>query len=232
MSKKKETKGPFIKKSGYVLALVEFIDIQRLNGFSIYNNDIYILPRKPTNETEAILAIKLNIFQKILQNAYLNNEDNIVNCKCEYIQTLRNCQPLKNIDEIHTLYIKYSFIINRIVNHLIEEGWTDNYILINVEPKGYNELEKTYPAPILTIPGGRMEEIDNDDFEECAFREFYEETLIHIKNSNYLCLTKDLLKCSKNSTYNHFNKKKNKNKKNIKISWYYSIKLFNPKFVD
>jgi hypothetical protein len=234
----------FTKRSGYVLALIDRNDIIRLNGFALYSSsednieeEIFILPRKSTNETEALLAIKLKTYQTILQSSqtysYFDN-DSKLNKECEILKALRSHCALSNIAEIQTLYIKYSFIINRIVNYLInDEDWKNDYILINIEPKGFGKLEKTYPAPILTLPGGTMEPIDNGDYEECAFREFYEETCINIKESNYLCITKDFLKCSKDTKFNHFTKIKNKNKNNntnLKISWYFSIKLFNPSF--
>ena len=54
-----------------------------------------------------------------------------------------------------------------------------------------------------------METCDNEDFEECAFREFFEETRIDIKDKEckYFCLTRDKLKCTKYSRFRHFNKK-------------------------
>ena len=60
-----------------------------------------------------------------------------------------------------------------------------------------------------------VEDKDNNNFEECAFREFFEETRINIRECKYICLTKDKLKCSKYTPFNHFNKK---NKRNYKYS--------------
>ena len=199
MYKKRNTKNDdVIKRSGYILALIDFQDVSRLNGISIVENEIYLFPRKPTEETEVLLCIKLNIFAKMLETAYNNSCEDILSpnsTKCEYINILKRCEHLQFIGEIDTLYIKYSYIVNRILIHLMEEDWSDNYILLNIEPKGYGRLERSYPAPLITIPGGTMEEKDNNNFEECAFREFFEETRIDIRSSKYICLTKDKLKC-------------------------------------
>ncbi len=235
MYKKRNTKNDdIIKRSGYILALIDFQDVSRLNGISILDNEIYLLPRKPTEETEVLLCIKLNIFVKMLENAYMNYSEDTLDTKsktCEYIDTLKRCEHLQFINSIDTLYIKYSYIVNRILLHLIEEDWIDNYILLNIEPKGYGKLERSYPAPLITIPGGTMEDKDNNNFEECAFREFFEETRINIRSSKYVCLTKDKLKCSKYTAFNHFNKKNKRNKLGYRISWFYSIKLIKPEIV-
>ena len=62
-----------------------------------------------------------------------------------------------------------------------------------------------------------MECKDNNSFEECAFREFYEETLIDINTLNYNILYVDKLKCNK---YLY-------NKNTYHVSYYFSIKLDN-----
>ena len=224
-----------IKRSGYILALIDFQDISRLNGIPIVDNEIYLFPRKPTEETEVLMCIKLNIFAKMLETAYMNSCKDILitgDTKCMYINILKRCEHLQFIGEIDTLYIKYSYIVNRILLYLIEEEWSDNYILLNIEPKGYGKLEKSYPAPLITIPGGTMEEKDNNNFEECAFREFFEETRIDIRSCKYVCLTKDKLKCSKYTAFNHFNKKNKRNKLGYRISWFYSIKLIKPEIIE
>jgi hypothetical protein len=238
MYKKRYTKNDdVIKRSGYILALIDFQDVSRLNGIPIIQNDIYVFPRKPTEETEVLLCIKLNIFLKMIEKANINNieeniEENKYNINCEYIEILKKNEYLQFINAIDTLYIKYSYIVNRILLHLIEEDWTDNYIILNIEPKGDGKLERTYPAPLITIPGGTREERDNNNFEECAFREFFEETRIDIRSSKYICLTKDKLKCSKYIAFNHFNKKNKRNKLAYRISWYYSIKLIKPEIIE
>ena len=222
------------KQSAYVLALIELTDIIKLNGESILDEDIYFIPRVRTNETEALLCIKLNCFLKMLQNAYLEQQEIIEQennkiSDCEYINKISGFEKIQFIQEVKKLCIKYSYIINRIVIHLIDEDWGENYILLNIEPKGNGHLEKIYPRPVITIPGGTMEKQDNNDFEECAFREFYEETCVNIKNTKYVCLAKDKLKCNKHMNhYKHFFKNNKKNKMVYKISWYYSIKILNP----
>jgi len=235
-SKKRNTKNDdIIKRSGYILALIDYQDVSRLNGIPIIENEIYIFPRKPTEETEVLMCIKLNILVKMLETAYMNSNDDLLvigETKCPYINTLKRSEHLQFIGEINTLYIKYSYIVNRILLHLIEEDWSNNYIILNIEPKGYGKLERSYPAPLITIPGGTMEEKDNNDFEECAFREFFEETRIDIKSNKYICLTKDKLKCSKYTAFNHFNKKNKRNKLGYRISWYYSIKLIKPEIIE
>ena len=207
-----------VKKSGYIISLVDINDIERLNGKSILSNDVFCIPRQKTNETESLIAIKLSVYYNMIQNAHIEDTDNITNCKCPYIQAIRDNILFNFIEDINFLYIKYSSIVNRILKTLIDNNYNNQYILLNIEPKGHGRLERIYPAPIISLPGGTMEYKDNNSFEECAFREFYEETLIDIKTLNYNILYVDKLKCNK-YLYN--------NKNTYHVSYYFSIKLDN-----
>ena len=142
----KSTKTSNFKRSGYILALIEYSDIQRLNGHPILDDEIYNLPRKPTDETESLICIRCNIFLKMLE--HVKEEKG-----CDYLSKIREYKEFSFIKDIDKLDMKYSFIINRIVLHLIEEGWNENYILLNIEPRGFGKLEKAYPTPLITIPG-------------------------------------------------------------------------------
>ena len=164
----------------------------------------------------------------MLDCAHLQPEDNIYKCVCDNILSIRNHSYLNYIIDANRIYIKNSYTVNRIVSTLIQDGWGDQYILLNIEPKGMtHELSQLYPAPLITLPGGTMESTDNGDFEYCAFREFYEETGIQIEKCNYVCISKDKLKCSKHQTPQSysFEKKHRALLKQFQISWFFSIKL-------
>jgi hypothetical protein len=233
MYRRRNTEEYISKRSGYVLAMVDYEDIIRLKGESIIENGIYIIPRDKTKETDALIVINIPILISILDNAYVNNYDNIYNNKCEYIKCMRKHPLLQFVNEVQTLYMKYVYTIYRIVNMLKEEGWIDQYVVLNIEPKGTGRLEKMYPAPVITIPGGTMENLDNNDYEVCAFREFFEETCINIEDCKYICIAKDRLKCNKHNSFNTFIKKHKHYKANgFQISFYYTIKLLYPNITD
>ena len=104
--------------------------------------------------------------------------------------------------------------------------------MFNIEPKGEGYLEKSYPVPRITIPGGTMEDKDFLDFEKCALREFKEETGLDI-TSCHEKLSREKFK--KGFRFTHFtNYKKqlrtfyvrNKNDNNTKyISMYYLMRI-------
>ncbi len=224
---RKDKKIHYTKRSSYVLALIDYADLDMCNAISIIDSKMYVIPREKTDETDALLAVQLHVYLEILQNAYILNEDNIDKCVCEYVLSIRNHFYLNYIVDSHRIYTKYSYTVNRIVNQLIQDGWDDQYILLNIEPKGLtSELERLYPAPLITLPGGTMETMDKGDFEKCAFREFYEETNIRIDKCSHICIAKDKLKCSKHQTTSQFDKKHHKTKqKEFQVSWFFSLKL-------
>jgi 8-oxo-dGTP pyrophosphatase MutT (NUDIX family) len=87
-------------------------------------------------------------------------------------------------------------------------------------------MERQYPVPRITIPGGTMEDKDFQDFERCALREFKEETGIDIS----MCHEKvSREKIKKGFRFNHFTKyKKNKLK-----SFYHRNKYeFDTKYIS
>jgi len=223
---RKEKKSYCTKRSSYVLALIDYEDTIKCNAISITPNKIYIIPREKTSEADALLAVYLPTYLEMLQHAYLANEDNIDKCVCEHMFSIRKSEYVKDITDFHRIYIRYSYTVNRIVNQLIEDGWGDQYILLNIEPKGESgELERIYPAPLITLPGGTMELSDKGDFEYCAFREFFEETNIQLGKCSHICIAKDKLKCSKHQTTGQFDKKHRARHKEFQISWYFSLKL-------
>lgn len=225
---RKEKKSSCTKRSSYVLGLVDHEDILTLNGIPIIPESIYIIPRKKTEEADALLAIYLPTYENMLSSAHLQSEDNIYKCVCKNIQSIREHAYLQYIVDAKHVYIKNSYTVQRIVIGLIEDGWDNQYILLNIEPKGLTgELERVYPAPLITLPGGTMESSDNGDFEYCAFREFFEETGIKIEKCNYICIAKDKLKCSKHTSHHvyTFEKKHKTLPKQFQMSWYFSIKL-------
>lgn len=226
---RKEKKSLCTKRSSYVIGLIDLEDIHILHGISVSLGSIYIIPREKTDEADALLAVYLPTYLEMLDSSHISYEDNIYKCVCKHVQSIRNHSCLQYIESYRTIYIKNSYTVQRIVSSLIQDGWGDQYILLNIEPKGMSgELAKMYPAPLITLPGGTMESSDNGDFEYCAFREFREETGIQIDKCKYICVSKDKLKCSKH--YMHTFEKKHKTMgKQFQLSWYFSIKILSLK---
>jgi hypothetical protein len=110
---------------------------------------------------------------------------------CEYILEMRKHPFLQYVQDVNKLYTKYCSKLVDILDHLISKNWNNQYILLNIEPRGYGKYEKIYPGPLITLPGGTMEIVDENDFEVCAFREFCEETNINIDNAGYICIGYD-----------------------------------------
>ena len=93
-----------VKKSGYIISLVDINDIERLNGESIISNDIFCIPRQKTDETESLIAIKLSVYYNMIQKAHIEDNDNITNCKCTYIQAIRDNILFNFIEDINFLH--------------------------------------------------------------------------------------------------------------------------------
>ncbi len=122
----------------------------------------------------------------------------------------------------------------------LERATEDECLLFNIEPKGEGKYENQYPVPRICIPGGGMESYDEGSFENCAFREFKEETGLNIKDKDNAIIVssekyKRTKKQKKNHTSSYFNqfefknfrgKHKPKEKdKSVHISIYFFVEI-------
>ena len=182
------------KCKGYMLALIQADDFIKFGAqpldFGVYYK-LQTYDGTFKGETVAIVGIPMiqlpyffshcsDLIQQIGKHESLKCIPDIQNITCE-----RTCDALKKFKQFF-------------------ESWDSNYLLIlNIEPKGEGKLQRIYPHPRFTIPGGCMEEKDANDFLQCALREFKEETHIEI-DETYKVI------CSKRIVHN-LNKKKGKN---------------------
>ena len=216
---------PVIKRSSYILALISINDFLK-KGAILLNSGIYWIKKEydgtPTNETCALIGIPV----KNISNFLLDDNS-------EFMTNIRQEKELTYVNSIDKLTCR--FIQNAISKFykFIGENILDNELaLFNIEPKGDGPLEKSYPVPRITIPGGTMEDKDFLDFEKCALREFKEETGLDI-TSCHEKLSREKFK--KGFRFTHFtNYKKqlktfyvrNKNDNNTKyIYMYYLMRI-------
>jgi hypothetical protein len=98
------------------------------------------------------------------------------------LEIIKEFNLFKNIDKIENINTKN---IESVIKHFYKNilDFEDEYLFIlNIEPRGQTRRElRFYPNPNLCIPGGNMEYKDESSFENCALREFQEETGIKVK---------------------------------------------------
>ena len=149
----------------------------------------------------------------------------------QFIREIREDEELQYITDIERLTIKYiQTPISKFKLFFRRESQHD-LLLFNIEPKGEGYLEKHYPEPRISIPGGGMEESDYRDFETCGLREFKEETGLDISNS-YERISREKIKRGFKFTHFSSSKKKlkmfllkNKTDHSKSISMYYLVKI-------
>ena len=219
-----EVTKPIIKRSSYILALITINDFLK-KGATLLNCGIYWIKKEydgsPNNETCALIGIPV----KELSNFLLDESS--------YIKAIREDKQLDYVNLIDKLTCRYiQNVICKFYKYIGTNTEPDDLALFNIEPAGENELQLLYPVPRITIPGGKMEEKDFQDFEKCALREFKEETGLDIS----LCHEKlSREKFKKGFRFTHFtNHKKqlktfyirNKNNSNVRyISMYYLMRI-------
>ena len=172
-----------ISKSSYIIGLIDRFHFEEyggkrlnpLSGYEVY----YVLKNydgSPTHETCALLGIPLRYWNELLLT-----DSNL-------LQFLRKSPELSHIQDIDRLGIHYIndplFRFRHAFRQILQEYNPDVLLLFNIEPRGNGRLEKSYPIPLVTIPGGRMEDQDYHSFERCGLREYFEETGINIDNRN------------------------------------------------
>lgn len=192
-----------ISKSAYVIALIDrihFIEYgaKPLQGKNDSLYTVYHVLKKydgsPTNETCALLGIPIRYWNELLLT------------EGDLLDFIKSSPDLSHIQDIHKLGMNYIndplFRFRYAFRQIIQEYNPDVLLLLNIEPRGNGRLEKSYPIPLITIPGGRMEDDkDYHSFERCGLREFYEETGINIDGKNIrLCDEKVTKKRTKGYT--------------------------------
>lgn len=223
---------PFrVYKSGYILALVNKKHLLEIGVNKIEEIEIYYklmdYNGTPEGETCALLGIPKRYWKDCL------SDDNII---LRFIQTspyfshinmIENCTMKHIVDQLQ----KFS--------PFLERATEDECLLFNIEPKGEGKYETQYPVPRICIPGGGMEEDDQNNFENCAFREFKEETGLDIKDSVIIVSsekykrTKKQKKCIGNASvyfsqfeFKHFRQKPKPQKdKSVHISIYFFVEI-------
>lgn len=162
-----------LKKSAYVVAIITPINFTKYGAVKL-DCGVYMIRKEydgsPTKETCALLGVPVRLINDfILEDSFL-------------INSLRSSRELNYIDRIQSITSNFIYRpICKFLPHFNRCEETD-LVLLNIEPKGYGRLERRYPVPRFTIPGGTMEKDDMFNFESCGLREFKEETGLDITN--------------------------------------------------
>lgn len=223
---------PFrVFKSGYIMALVKsdyLINFQKTEGIEIYYK-LMEYNGTPEGETCAILGIPKRYWD------VCRNEQNVV------LSFIREAPYFRHIPDIEKCTMKH--IIDQLnkFSDFLERATEDECLLFNIEPKGDGKYEHQYPSPRICIPGGGMEECDNGSFEECAFREFKEETGLNIKNCSIIVSSEKYKRVKKikkvlgastffnNFEFKHFKSKQKNKDKSVHISIYFFVEILSLK---
>jgi len=164
-----------VKRSSYVMAIITSENFKKKGAIQL-SSGIYWIKRdydgSSTGETCALIGVPIQfIFDFLDENG-------------ELINKIRRDQELDYIDGIETLSCRYIQLAISKFKTFFKREDEQELMIFNIEPKGSGKLEKAYPNPTITVPGGTMEEKDLLDFERCAMREFQEETGIDIVDSH------------------------------------------------
>ncbi len=184
-------------KSAYIIALVGRVNFINYGAVCLTNSnnglsyEVYTVLRRydgsPDHETEALVGIPVRYWNELLLT------------DSELLRYLRSANELRHILDIHNLGMNYIndplFRFRYAFKDIMSLYNPDDLILLNIEPRGVGgRLEKSYPIPLLTIPGGRMEMIDNLSFERCGLREFREETGLDIDHNHVRLCDEKIIK--------------------------------------
>ena len=203
-----------VSKSAYMIALINKSTFLSYNANYCNDTDIYYIVKDYDgsfcHETCALIGIPIKYWTD------LTIPDS------EIVNRIRNCRDLNYIDCLHLLNISYVneaiYRFRKIFKEIIYCFNPDDLILFNIEPKGYGKLYQKYPVPRLCIPGGTMENQDENSFIKCGFREFKEETGFNIEFACNIIDEEKIMKY-KTKSYNKFKQQCGK------ICMYYLIRL-------
>jgi hypothetical protein len=155
------------KRSSYILAIMKPSDFIQLGGRQLLDGCFFIkrtYDGTSSGESCALIGISRHKVSSLLED------------KSDFFEQISLHPEFQDIPGIQNLSLKiassyYSFFIPSL-KHVQE----DDLFLFNIEPKAEGRLQRFYPAAQVTLPGGSMEQEDNFSFENCAKREFEEET--------------------------------------------------------
>ena len=166
-----------LRQSGYLIAVIQEKDfIQR--GAKLIDYGIYMIQQEYQHdncerETVALIGIPI-----IHVHDFFEEES-------ELIKQLRVHPSLSYIENIQELCCNNTCDILSKFASFFDNCESHYLLLLNIEPKGEGRYTRIYPYPRFTLPGGKMENRDCNDFLQCAIREFAEETHIILTTDNY-----------------------------------------------
>jgi len=165
-----------LRQSAYIISVVHEKQFLAANAHKL-SYGFYFIKKEwhntPDTETVALVGVPI---AHISQLFYENND---------VIGMLRAHPDLQYIDGIEELSNKHIMEVLKKFQRFFENCDTDALLLLNIEPKGEGRLKRLYPCPMLTLPGGTMEDTDCNDFLQCALREFREETHLTLTSDQY-----------------------------------------------
>ena len=212
-----------IRRGSYIMAIMPISSFIKQQGAKKLSSGIYFIKKEydgtPTKETCALIGVPLNMVMDFLDE------------EGSFIKSIRSDDELQYIDKIENLNVRYIQTPISKFKIFFRREQDNELLLFNIEPKGDGHLERCYPEPRISIPGGGMEDSDMKDFEICGLREFKEETGLDISNS-YERLSREKIKRGFKFTHFSNTKKKlkmflikNKYDSSKSISMYYLVKL-------
>jgi len=181
-----------IRQSAYFLSLCPLDVLQKYNPVKLDDANIWFVrherpPVFPSHqhcsyESVALLGIALDTIP------LMYDEDNFL------LTIIKSHPSFEDIQGIDSLTNAAADVLRKFQNYF--EDITDKSLLLlfNIEPRGEGRYCKIYPSPRCTLPGGTMEEADSNDYEQCALREFMEETHIDIRNQYMIIATRKICK--------------------------------------
>lgn len=175
-----------LKQSSYILSVIpEKCFIQK--GAQELAFGIYFIRKDfkgtPDSETVALLGIPM------LHVTSFYTAEHLI----DLLQHLRACSALMYIDNLQELSCNIGDILRKF-QKFFDNCESDTLLLLNIEPQGEGRYHCIYPNPRITLPGGTMEEVDGNDFWQCAIREFKEETHIELNDNYTLISQKKIIK--------------------------------------
>ncbi len=165
-----------VKRSSYLISIMNKDILIKFGAIKHSENilyKVYDYDELDTNQKCAIIGISRDYLTYIFDDSQNNILINFIKT-CE---DFKDITGISNIDKSGVERVLHNFISN------FNQVSSNDCIIFNIEPAGKGKLKRIYPSAKLTIPGGSMETIDTYSFEECALREFREET--HIEITDY-----------------------------------------------
>lgn len=167
-----------LRQSAYFISVIP-VDTFVKHGAKYIDWGVYYIHKEyngsPTQETCALVGIPIL------------HVDQFFTEQSELIDNLKKREEFQHIQGIDFISCAHTCETLQKFKEYFDECDSSYLLLLNIEPKGYGKISMKYPDPRFTIPGGTMEDIDCNDFEQCALREFIEETALPIQH-NYVVI--------------------------------------------